>query len=77
MSSFVSVPDAKDSIIKITATCYKRSDVSWEYFIQYWRNTHVFKFTRNPTVERLLLRYVQVSTDLKRSARIAFYYGSR
>jgi hypothetical protein len=61
MSSFLNIPDPKDSIVKITATCYKRPDVSWEYFIQYWRNTHVFKFTRNPRVERLLLGYVQVS----------------
>lgn len=65
MSSFLNIPDPQDKIVKITAFCYKKPDVSWEYFIQYWRNTHVFKFTRNPRVEKLLLGYVQVMTRLR------------
>lgn len=63
MSSLLSIPDLNDTIIKITVAFRKRHDVSNEFFTQYWRNTHVFKFTRNPKVEQLLLGYVQVRSS--------------
>lgn len=69
--SFLPIPDPIDSIIKITAFCYRKPGLSWDEFIKHWRNTHVEKFIRNPKAASKLLGYVQVRFAMKISPRVS------